>query len=99
MEALLASKKLTNPLKVNLLFNLMDLAITCCKSATLTLDGTIPERALASAKKSYWDALQLSATVSFNAQQVAEFEWRSMHLESFIRQFESKQTERNEVQV
>lgn len=99
MEVPVASNKPSNTLEVELLFNLMDLAITCCRSATLSLDGAVPEKALANAKKSYWDALRLCATVSFNAHQVAEFEWRSMRLEGFIRQLESNQTERDEVRV
>ena len=90
MEAAVASNKPINTSEVDLLFNLMDLAITFCKSATLCLNGALPEKTLANAKKLYWDALRLSGRVSFNSHQVAEFEWRSVRLEGLIRQLQNQ---------
>jgi len=96
MEIRVASRKPANALKVELLFNLMDLAITYCKSATLSRQAGLPAKALANAKKLYCDALRLSSKVSFNARQVAEFEWRSVRIESLIRRLQSQQSATNE---
>jgi hypothetical protein len=78
-----------NAFKVTFLFNFMDLAIACCNSATLHGED-IPERAVASARRSYGSAIRFAGYLSFDARQVAEFEGRSIRLEALIRELQGR---------
>jgi hypothetical protein len=94
METIQMGKRRPKTVTVEFVFDSMDLAIADCQSAGSAHSGPVWERGILRAKEAYRDALLLAGRLSFNARQVAEFEWRSVQLERMITQLQQSPIKR-----